>query len=167
MSNQKLKQLVYAAVFAAVVFVTTYFLHINTPFNNGYVHPGDAFVYLAACLLPTPYAMAAASIGAAFSDLLASPSYVIPTLIIKAVLTLFFTSKADKILVKRNVIGVFLAGITGLFGYFIAESIMYGMPAAAINALFGAFQPLVSGIVFVLLAAAFDQSNVKKRLFKL
>lgn len=163
MQNKKLRILVLSAVFAAAIFVTTYFLHINTPFNNGYVHPGDAFIYLAACLLPTPYAMAAASIGAAFSDLLASPVYVLPTLIIKAVLTLFFTAKASKFIVKRNVAGVFLAGIAGLLGYFIFESFVYGIQAAAINAIFGALQPLVSGILFVAIGAALDKSGFKKR----
>lgn len=163
MQNKKLRTLVLSAVFAAVIFVTTYFLHINTPFNNGYVHPGDAFIYLAACILPTPYAMAAASLGAAFSDLLASPIYALPTLIIKAVLTLFFTAKTQKFLAKRNIAGIFLAGIAGLLGYFIFESFVYGIRPAAINAVFGATQPLISGILFVAIGAALDKSGFKKR----
>lgn len=161
--NKKLRTLVLSAVFAAVIFVTTYFLHINTPFNNGYVHPGDAFIYLAACILPTSYAMAAASIGAAFSDLLASPIYALPTLVIKALLTLFFTAKAEKFIVKRNVIGIFLAGIAGLLGYFIFESFIYGIQPAAINAVFGAAQPIISGILFLAIGAALDKAGFKKR----
>ena len=43
------KQLTFSAVFAALIFVTTaYLFHIPTGFNGGYVHLGDAFIYLAA-----------------------------------------------------------------------------------------------------------------------
>lgn len=54
-----LRNLVTAAVFAAAIAATTaYVLHIPLP-TGGYVHVGDALIYLAACLLPLPWAMAA------------------------------------------------------------------------------------------------------------
>lgn len=59
MSNQKkLRLLTVTAMFAAAITVTTaYLLHIPIP-TGGYVHLGDALIYLAACLLPVPYAAA-------------------------------------------------------------------------------------------------------------
>jgi hypothetical protein len=51
-----------AAIFTALVFVVTAYLHIPT--NNGYIHVGDGLIYLAACILPLPYAMAVGAGGA-------------------------------------------------------------------------------------------------------
>ena len=42
-------------------------------FNGGYIHLGDALIYLAAVLLPAPYAMAAGAIGGGLADLLTAP----------------------------------------------------------------------------------------------
>ena len=61
----KVKRLVMTAVFTALVFVTTaYILHIPIPATGGYVHIGDAVIYLAAACLPLPYAIFTASVGA-------------------------------------------------------------------------------------------------------
>ena len=64
-SNQQthLRQLVLTALFAsAITVMTAYILHIPIP-TGGYIHLGDALIYLAACLLPAPYAAAAAAQG--------------------------------------------------------------------------------------------------------
>lgn len=67
-SSNRTRLLVTAALFAAVITLTTaYLLHIPVP--TGYVHLGDAFVYLAASLLPAPYAVAAAAIGVVYAVL--------------------------------------------------------------------------------------------------
>ena len=161
--------LVTAAVFAAIIFLTTaYLFHIPTGFNGGYIHLGDTFVYLVACILPTPYAMAAASIGAALSDgLTGSAIYVIPTLIIKAILVLYFTSKSSNIINKRNIVALFLAGITGLLGYYLAESIMFhNFIAPLFEIPIGSIQPIASGILFVVVGMSLDKSGLKKRIDK-
>ena len=54
------RNVILAGVLAAMVFVATRFLQ-EPIVGVGYVHMGDAVVYLAAALLPTPYAMAAAA----------------------------------------------------------------------------------------------------------
>lgn len=50
-----------AGILTAVVFVFTAYLHI--PSHTGYTHVGDGFIYLPACLLPTPYAMIPHAVG--------------------------------------------------------------------------------------------------------
>lgn len=160
-------RMVVTGVLAAAIFVATYFLHIYTPFNQGYIHPGDAFLYLAACMLPAPYAMAAGAIGEALSDLIASPVYVVPTLIIKSVMALCFTAKSARFLARRNIAGMFLASVLGLFGYFVFESFMFhSVRVAALNAVFGSLQPIVSCILFLILGSAFDRMHLKQRLFR-
>ena len=62
--KENLHQLVTTALFAAAITVmTAYMLHIPIP-TGGYIHLGDTLIYLAACLLPFPYAAAAATIRA-------------------------------------------------------------------------------------------------------
>ena len=50
---------------------------------GGYIHFGDAIIYLTATLLPAPYAIAAAAIGGGLADLLTAPMWILPTIIIK------------------------------------------------------------------------------------
>ena len=108
-NHQFLLQMVLTALFAAAITImTAYMLHIPIP-TGGYIHLGDALIYLAACLLPAPFAAAAAAIGAGLADLLTAPVWVLPTLMIKAVIVLFFTSKGERLLCRRNIAAVVLA----------------------------------------------------------
>ena len=50
-------RIVIASMFSAMIAVMTAFIQIKTP-TGGYVHLGDAMIYLTACFLPTPYALA-------------------------------------------------------------------------------------------------------------
>lgn len=100
--SKKLRLLCLAALFAGAIAVTTaYLLHIPIP-TGGYIHLGDALIYLAACLLPAPYAVGAAMVGAGLADLLTAPLWVVPTLLIKAMVALLFTSRAPRLLCPRN-----------------------------------------------------------------
>lgn len=163
--RQKLYQLVLAAVFAAAIAVTTaYVLHIPLP-TGGYVHLGDTLIYLCACLLPTPWAVAAGAIGAGLADLLTAPMWVVPTVIVKALICLPFTVRHSKLLCPRNIAAIFLAGILSPTLYGIANTVLSGTPAAFIPQFLGTLvQSVSSGIVFVVLAFAADRLNLKQRL---
>ncbi|WP_054742193.1 TIGR04002 family protein [Cellulosilyticum ruminicola] len=162
----KIRLLVLTALFAALTFLGT---RINIPLgmNNRIVHLGDAVVYLSACILPLPYAMASSAIGAGLSDF-TTPGcmiWVLPTILIKPLLVTFFTSKPYKIVTKRNTVAIFLAGIVGSVAYAIAEWIIYGNFIAALMSIpAGAFQPIGSGILFMALALAFDNMKLKNQL---
>ena len=67
--NRLLRLMIFASFFAALIFIATAFLP-RIPTALGYVHLGDAFVLIAAALLPAPYAIASAAIGGALADLL-------------------------------------------------------------------------------------------------
>ena len=107
--SKKLRLLCLAALFAGAIAVTTaYLLHIPIP-TGGYIHLGDALIYLAACLLPAPYAVGAAMVGAGLADLLTAPLWVVPTLLIKALVALLFTSRGPRLLCPRNGAALLLA----------------------------------------------------------
>lgn len=164
-ANKKLKQMVWAAIFAAAITVTTaYLLHIPLP-TGGYVHVGDALIYLAACLLPAPWAMAAGAVGAGLADLLTAPMWVLPTVIVKAVICLPFTSKKETVFCTRNLIAVFLSGLISPTLYAIANVIFTGSLAAFLPQFLGTLvQAVGSGVIFVVLAYAFDKVGLNQRL---
>ena len=161
-SNNKVAMMTKTAMFAAMItLVTGYIFHIPMGGNSGYIHLGDTLIYLAACCLPFPYAMVAASMGAALADCLTGAAvWAIPTIIIKALMILPFTSKSEKILCRRNVIGVVLSGLICCIGYGIAQAIMLGTWAGLLfpNPW---IQSAACGVLFVTFAAAIDKSGLK------
>ena len=163
--NEKLHQLVMAAIFAAAIAVTTaYILHIPLP-TGGYVHLGDALIYLAACLQPAPWAMAAGAVGAGLADLLTAPMWVLPTLIVKAVVCLPFTNKSQTVLCGRNVAAVFISGLLSPALYGVANVLFTGTAAAFLPQFLGTLvQAVGSGAVFLVLAYGVDRVGLKKRM---
>lgn len=156
----KIKKLVFSGLFAAIICVTTIFPHFPTGINGGYVHIGDAFIYLAAALLPPAYAVAAGAIGAGLADLFVSPVYILPTVIIKSLMALMFTAKGNRMLCHRNVLATVFAGIICIAGYYIAEAVIAGnFVSPLVSALQGAVQPVLSGIIFIIIASVTDKKR--------
>lgn len=55
-------KLTTTGLFAAMItIITAYICHIPYGANGGYIHFGDALIYLSAVFLPPPYALAAAA----------------------------------------------------------------------------------------------------------
>ena len=163
--RENLRLLTTTALFAAAITVmTAYMLHIPLP-TGGYIHLGDALIYLAACLLPGPYAAAAAAIGAGLADLLTAPMWVLPTLVIKAVLVLFFTSKSECILCPRNWAAVVAAGLFSPAAYALANCVMAGTMTAFLPQFLGTLaQGIGSGALFLVIAPALDGVKLKEHV---
>ncbi len=164
--------IVIAAMFAAMVAVMTAFVQIKTP-TGGYVHLGDSMIYLAASFLPLPYAVAAAAVGGGIADLLVYPETIIYTVIIKAVNAVFFSAKDDKLLTKRNALMTIPSGLVTIVGYSLSKLIRMllagdSFHSALTNALWkmpeNAIQAVASALIFILIAAAFDKADIKKRM---
>ena len=64
MRETRLRLLTLTGIFAALICLfTAYICHIPVGPNGGYLHFGDTFIYVAASLLPQPYALLAGAIG--------------------------------------------------------------------------------------------------------
>ena len=99
----RMRYLTITGLFAAMIAImTAYICHIPVGANNGYIHFGDSLIYLAAALLPTPYALAAAAIGGGLADLMTSPLWAPATIIIKMLITIPFSSQSAKIVTKSQ-----------------------------------------------------------------
>mgnify|MGYP003295832791 CR=1 FL=1 len=164
-SREKVTHLTVAALFAALICITTAFIfHIPFGINGGYIHLGDTLIYLSAALLPMPYAMAAGAIGGALADLLTAPLWMPATFIIKAILPIMFTNKKATIINIQNVAAIFGAGLVSIVGYYIAEVILYGSEAALFASVTSSLiQATGSGILFIVVGLAFDKMKFKPK----
>lgn len=167
-TNATVKYLVTTAIMAAMItLMTAYICHVPTGINEGYIHFGDALIYIAAAILPAPYAMAAGAIGGGLADLLTAPVWAPATIIIKMLITIPFTNKNAKIVNTRNVIALFIAFIISGTGYFLAEGIMFGFTTAFFVSIGGSvIQSGGSAIVFLLFGLALDKIHFKARFMK-
>ena len=164
MRSQSLRRLCQSAVLAAVIFVFTAYLHVPT--FNGYTHIGDAFLFLAASLLPPGYAAAAGAVGAGLADLLSGYGVWAPaTLFIKAATALFFTAKAPTLLCRRNCVALVPAYLLCAGGYYFYESVITGNFVAPAAGIIGyTIQIALSALVYVALGRALDRMGLKQRL---
>ena len=162
MKKKTTRRTCLTALMAAIIYVFTAYIHV--PSHTGYTHVGDGFLYLAASLLPAPYAAAAGAIGAGLADLLSGYSIWAP-IIIKALTAFCFTNKLDKLVNKRNVLGIVLALVLCVGGYYLYEAIITGNFAAPALGIPGYLtQVALSSVVYLALGAALDRAGLKKKL---
>ena len=158
--NKTVKKISFTALFAAMVFGLT-MLHIPIG-AGGYIHVGDAMIYLSGLLLG-PWAFLAASIGAAFSDLASGvATYAIPSAIIKFLIAIPFVAlynKSNKLLTVWTI----LSGAITVGGYYVADLVLYREGAIA-DIPANAIQAVGSAVVFIVLALALDKAGIYKRL---
>ena len=174
-----LHRIILASVFAAMTTVLTFYVKI--PVQNGYLHIGDGIIYIAACLLPTPAAMLCGALGGCLADLLGGYTlYILPTFIIKGLLTLTFDSKSKKILTKRNILALAVGAVITVGGYYLADAVIISYSSAesfksvlfspvpwtsAISGLVSnLIQAAASSAVFIALATALDRIKIKSRI---
>ena len=145
--NKTVKKISFTALFAAMVFGLT-MLHVPIG-AGGYIHVGDAMIYLSGLLLG-PWAFLAASIGAAFSDLASGvATYAIPSAIIKFLIAIPLCT--------------ILSGAITVGGYYVADLVLYREGAIA-DIPANAIQAVGSAVVFIVLALALDKAGIYKRL---
>lgn len=136
------KKLVMTSLFAAIIMIFTSSVRLGVGANGGYIHFGDAMIYLAACMLPVRCAATAAMLGGALADIfVGSAVWAFPTAIIKALNVVVFTlvlkthTKGGMTagISIRNVTASVFSGLVTVVGYFIAEGLMYGFAGAVVS----------------------------------
>lgn len=167
MKKDKLLKMVYTAMFAAMIFALTRFIQI--PVASGYVHFGDALIYIVALTVGGPWAMLAGALGGALADLTSGFAVYAPaTIIIKALIALPFVlvnKKSEKILTPFTALLTIPSGVITVLGYFIADMII-DKAYAVVDIPGNVIQAAGSAVIFIIIAAAFDAAKLKKKLFK-
>lgn len=148
------RTLAKSGLFCALVIVATMIIKLPIPQTQGYVNFGDGVIFLSAMFLTNPYCALAAAVGSALADaFLGAGIYVIPTFIIKGVMGYM----ASRIVLgtessKKIAIGLTLAEIVMVLGYFVFEIGVYGFTAAGVSLPFNLMQGAAGVIIgFVLI----------------
>ena len=153
---------------AAITIMTAFLFHVPIGATGGYVHFGDALIYLSAALLPAPYAVGAAVVGAGLADLLTAPMWMPATVVIKSLVVLPFSSRGERLLTRRNAAATLLAGAITVVGYYLAEGLLFGGWAAFLMSVTGNLvQAVGSAVLFLALAGVLDRVDLKQRLYVL
>lgn len=165
-------KIILAGLMMAMIVVATMLIVIPSP--GGYIHLGDAMIFLSVLILGWRYGAVAAGAGSALADILVGYAAWAPwTLVIKgimaAVMGLFILKsmqKPGKSLLGVPVyqlIGMILAGCFMVAGYYIAQGIIYGnFIAAAVGIPLNIVQFSVGTIIATTLAAALYKTPARK-----
>ena len=157
--------MVNAAMFTAMIFIMTRFIQV--PVATGYVHLGDALIYVCALIVAPPWAFVAAALGGMLADLTSGWAVYAPaTLIIKIAIAVPFVivrNRSHRLLNVLTALFTVLAGAVTVGGYFAADMII-DRAYALTNIPGNIIQAVGSALVFVILAAAFDAADIKNKL---
>ena len=171
--DKKTKILVITALMICLVVLGTIVFRIPVPMTKGYIHLGDAMIYLAVLLLGKKHGSAAACLGSALGDIIGGYAFWAPfTFVIKFVMA--FTagltiethhSKHEPGTFRRTLLyitGMTAGGLIMCAGYMIVERFMYGGWAPAFIGVPWNIGQFAAGIVIALGAY---QALSKTKLF--
>jgi len=167
MDDRTIRNLVFAAMFAALVCVATMIIQVPSPMG-GYVNIGDCFVLLGAWMLGPWFGAAAGGIGTMMSDILMGYAYWAPgSLMIKGGVALI-AAKLYAVLGKDRRAMV-LSGVVSecamIFGYFCYAALILGRGLSAAASVPGNIVQAALGVIVAsLLAAACRRTRLWKRL---
>ena len=128
------QKVVVTGLMMGLIVVCTMFIKVPIPMTTGYVHLGDAMIFLSVLVLGWKYGTVAAAVGSTLGDLLAGFAMWAPwTFVIKGMMALIAglilleLSKNTKLSpLTKNLIAMIPAGLFMVVGYFVAEAVMYG-----------------------------------------
>lgn len=165
MNRRLIKNITFAALFAAIIFVATFFIAIPLPY--GYANLGDCFVILAGIIIG-PYGVAAAAIGSCLCDILTGAFliYAPATFIIKGIMAgLSYILLKKQYTVLSHIIVAILCETIMVGGYFLYEFFVIGIGSAAIASVVGnCTQGLVGAVASVLLYTLLYKTGVIKQI---
>lgn len=153
------------ALFAAFTCILTFLVPFTIPTTGGYINLGDIGVMISGLLFGPIIGGFAGGIGSAFTDLFLAPVYAIPTLIIKGLegFIVGLIANPRKFYKKynfRDVLAVIIGGFIMVFGYFLAEIILYGFPSALFELFFNGAIQFGLGALVASIFTIFARKNI-------
>lgn len=174
--NQNTNKVVMTGLMMCLVTVATMFIKVPIPFTQGYIHLGDSMIYLSILILGRKNGTIAAGVGSMLGDILGGYAFWAPwTLAIKALMAFIMgtfiehMANKGKINIKTpgvcfiEIIGMILAGIEMVVGYYVAASVMYGNWATPLLSIPWNIGQFVAGIAIAsIIASALCKTSAKK-----
>ncbi len=162
MTNKK--NFLMSLIFAVIIFVVSFLTKKEA--NETFVSLGDAFVMLAACFLPTGWAMLAALLGSGVVAYLVGGWHALIAITAFRVLAAcWFMDDEEKLLTSRTAIGTVMSFVLFSCGPFffnmlLSETFTGHFPTLAVSAVGAA----ANVILFVGLAFLVDKFKIKTKL---
>ena len=157
------RQLVTAAILAALTFAATTFFRVPSPLG-GYLNLGDGVVLLAGWLLSPAYGFLTAAIGSALADVAAGYVVYAPaTFLIKGLMALCagLVFRWRRSSLGGTLLGGALAEVTMVSGYYVFEGFLYGFIPSLVNIAPNAVQG-VAGLVFGTVAVRIFNTYIRR-----
>lgn len=164
MNDKKTKNLIYTALFAALICAATFTIKIPSVVTNGYIHLGDGFIFIAVILLGKKNGALSGAIGASLADMIGGYShYILPTFVIKLIMGYITGLIIEKLSSKKSsrLIGTAVGSLWQIFAYYVVGSFFIGSFAAALADIPGNFMQSLAGIIISMLL-----SDQLKKLLK-
>ena len=161
--KNRIKLITITGIFTALVYVTTAYLQI--PSHMGYIHIGDGVIYIAACLLPFPYAAFVGGMGALLADCFSGYAIWAPaSLVIKVMSVIFFTNK-KKLITAKNLLALVPASLLCVGGYYVYDALILSNFVSALSGIIGSVaQSVLSSIFFIISGIAIDKTGLKNQI---
>ncbi len=169
------KNLAFSALFAALCAVST--LLITVPLPNGYFNTGDVFVLLSGWFLGPIYGCFAAATGSALADVISGYAVYAPaTFVVKGLVALiaYTVYLLWKSIIKRErldflprLFSAICGEIVMILGYFVYESVLFGIAGGAVSLLGNAMQGVCCLSCAVLLCSMLYPVKSLRKLFPL
>ncbi len=163
--NTRTKQIVTAALMAALACVATMIIKIPSPLK-GYLNLGDCIVLVAGWMLSPTYGFLAAGLGSALADIFSGyVMYAPATFIIKGLMALI-AFYGFKWLHKKlgNLLSKIISGVVAemmmILGYFVFEGLLYGFVPSLVNIPANGVQGIAGLIIGVVLINIFQKSKI-------
>lgn len=167
-------KLILTGLMMAMIVAATILIIIPVPFGNGYIHLGDTMIFLSVLILGWRYGAVAAGFGSALADILIGFAIWAPwTLIIKGLMAIIMGLFVLRSIGKqgrsilgvpvRQLIGMLIAGLVMVAGYYVAEGLIYGNFIVAILGIpWNILQFTAGTALAVLLAAALYKTPARE-----
>ena len=126
-------KIVFTALAAATTALSACVLHLPLPMPSGYCHPADALIFLFCAVLPE-YAPVASALGFILADLFMGAAVYLPaTAVLKWVMAYIAARflRLNSLSIWRNGASLALAESITVAGYFLYESLVFGLSMAA------------------------------------
>ena len=160
-NSERIRLIALSGMFAAMITVMTTFIRIPAS-HNGYTHAGDSMIYLAAMVLPAPFAAAASSVGGFMADILAGAP--VPFIAVRYYLKKL--GRDNRIISPYSIAMLIPTSLVTIVGYYIAEGLMFGFEASLVTTLItGWLQPTAGAAVFILVGGALDGIGFKSKIY--
>ena len=146
------KILTKMAVLVALTTIMIMVIHIPTVATEGYLNLGDMVVFISAMILGKKGGFIVGGLGSALADLLLAYNHYVPITFLVKGIEGFIAGRLleTRIGGKKPLLATIIGGLWMAFGYYIAETFMYGPKAALISVPGNIFQGLLGAVTSVL-----------------